>query len=343
MDVEGENTMTYRLSSPHYQAPIIILFLLLLTILTPELRAQETWNTFTGPDGDFTVSFPRAPTREMKTTPQKPFTGQKVELFVYKNGGYSFIASYKDLPFRAGAVNEATILTEYERGLFVDGWLVIGRTPLSDGVFQYEAVMNLPGGKITERPQARMQSRVYFRGRRMYTLSIMSMDAEKFTPDAARFFSSLRFLKPPPAPPVPRRQVLTANEVSAARAALKELRRLAAAESVAPSYDDYVKLLLAVKGEVDGYLADLPPDEVRDEIGLALEAYQDLQRAWNTTRGLLAAPVIGYEPQRTLIVKYGIPIDRRGDMPLMDFKGAVFVIFKAAREHIDRASALLRR
>jgi hypothetical protein len=335
--------MIYRLPAPRYQASIIILLLLSLTTLVPELRALETWSAFTGPDGDFTVSFPGAPEREAKTTPQKPFTRQKVELFIYKNGGHSFIASYKDLPPRAGAVNEEMILTEYERGLFVDGWLAASKTLLSDGSIQYEAVMNLPGGKINERPQARMQSRVYFRGRRMYTLSVMSVDAEQFTPDATRFFSSLRFLKPPPAPPAPRRQVLTAKEVSAARAALKELRKLAAAESVATSYDDYVKLLLAAKGEVDDYLVDIPLGEVRDEIGLALEAYQDLQRAWNTTRGLLAAPIIGYEPQRTLIVKYGIPIDRRGDMPLMDFKGAVFTIFKAAREHIDRASALLRR
>jgi hypothetical protein len=338
---KGENSMTYRLSPPRHQASIIIL--LFLMIFVPELRAQETWSAFMGPDRDFTVSFPGAPERETKTTPQKPFTGQKVELFVYKNSGHSFIASYKDLPPRAGAVDEEMILTEYERGLFVDGWLAASKTPLSDGSFQYEAAMNLPGGNVSERPQARMRSRVYFRGRRMYTLSVMSVDADNFTSDAPRFFSSLRFLKPPPAPLAPRRQVLTANEVTAARAALRELHRLAAAESVVPSYDDYVKLLLVVKGEVEGYLADLPPGEVRDEIGSALEAYQDLQRAWNTTRGLLAAPIIGYEPQRTLIVKYGIPIDRRGDMPLMDFKGAVFTIFKAAREHIDRASALLRR
>jgi hypothetical protein len=331
--------MTYRLSSPRHKASIILLF---LVIFVTRLRAQETWSAFTGPDGDFTVSFPGVTESEKKTTPQKPFTGQQIELFVYKKGGHSFIANYKDLPPRAGVVDEEMILTEYERGLFVDGWLVASRTPLSGGGFQYEAVMNLPGRNLNERRQARMRSCVYFRGRRMYTLSVMSVDADNFTPDAARFFSSLHFLKPPPAPPATRRQVLTANEVTAARAALRELRRLAAAESVAPSYDDYVKLLLAVKGEVDDHLADIRPGEVRDEIGLALEAYQDLQRAWNTTRGLLAAPVIGYEPQRTLIVKYGIPIDRRGDMPLMDFKGAVFVIFKAAREHIDRASALLR-
>jgi len=30
-------------------------------------------------------------------------------------------------------------------------------------------------------------------------------------------------------------------------------------------------------------------------------------------------------------------------MPLMDFNGTVFTIFKAARAHIDRASALLAR
>jgi hypothetical protein len=343
MYMEGENSMTYRLPPPQYQASILIPILLSLTIFVPELRALETWSDFTGPDGDFTISFPGAPERETKPTPQKPFTGQAVELFLYKNGGSSFIASYKDLPSRAGTVNEETILTEYERGLFVDGWLLAGRTTLMDGGFQYEAVMNLPGGNVSERQQARMRSRVFFRGRRMYTLSVMSADAGDFTPDATRFFSSLRFLKLPPVPPTPRRQVLTANEASAARAALRELRRLAAAESVTPPYDDYVRLLLVVKGAVDGYMADLPPGEVKDEIGMALEAYQDLQRAWNTTRGLLAAPVIGYEPQRTLIVKYGIPIDWRGNMPLMDFKGAVFTIFKAAREHIERASALLRR
>lgn len=342
MDVEGENNMTYGSSPPHFQASIIILLLLFLIVFVPELRAQDTWNTFAGPDGDFTVSFPGAPAHETKITPQKPFTGQKIELLVYKNYGDSFITSYKDLPPRAGAVDRGTILTEYERGLFVDGWLVASKTSLPDGGFQYEAVMNLPGGKVSERPQARMQSRVYLRGRRMYTLSVMSMNADNFTPDATRFFSSLRFLKPPPAPPIPRRQILSAKEVSAARAALKELRRLAAAESVSLSYEDNVKLLLVVKGEVDDYLTDIHPGEIRDEIELALESYQDLQRAWNTTRGFLAAPVIGYEPQRTLIVKYGIPIDTRGDMPLMDFKGALSMIFKAAREHIDRASALLR-
>ncbi len=203
--------------------------------------------------------------------------------------------------------------------------------------------MDLPGGKITERRQARMQTRVHFRGSRMYTLSVMSVDANHFAPDSLRFLSSLRFLKPPPIPPAPRKQVLSAREVIAARGALKELRRLAAVEEIAPTYEQYVKLLLEVKGEVDDYLSDLRSGEIKDELSLALEAYMDLQRAWNATRGFLTIPVIGYEPQRTLIVKYGIPIDKRGDMPIMDFKGAIFTIFKAAREHIDRVSILISR
>jgi hypothetical protein len=187
--MEGENSMTYRLSSPRHKASIIIL--LFLMIFVTKLRAQETWSAFMGPDRDFTVSFPGVPEREKKTTPQKPFTGQQIELFVYKKSGHSFIASYKDLPPRAGAVDEEMILTEYERGLFVDGWLVAGRTPLSGGGFQYEAVMNLPGGNLNERRQARMRSCVYFRGRRMYTLSVVSVDAENFTPDALLLLAPL--------------------------------------------------------------------------------------------------------------------------------------------------------
>jgi hypothetical protein len=335
--------MTRRLllSRPSAFATVLVLLLFYPTLVSRALEVSS--GSFTGPDGDFAVSFPGAPMHESRITPQKLFRGQKFELYFYRNGTDSFNLIYKDLPVREGAPDTEMMLAEYERGLFVDGWLVVAQKPLPDSGRQYESLMDLPGGKVTERTQARMQSRVYFRGRRMYTLSAMSKDAVIFTLDAPRFFASLRFLKLPPAPPVSPRQVLSAKEAFAARGALKELRRLAAAESIAPSYDDYVRLLLAVTGEVDDHLADIRPGEVREEISLALAAYQDLQLAWNTTRGLLAMPVVGYEPQRTLILKYGIPIDRRGDMPLMDFAGAIFTIFKAARGHIDRASALLAR
>jgi len=308
----------------------IVLVILLVYPTTISWAQEVSLISFTGPDWDFTISFPGAPTHESRVTPQKRFTGQKFENYFYRNGTDSFNLVYKDLPHRAGAPDTRMMLAEYERGLFVNGWLVVGHTPLPNGGRQYELLMDLPSGKINERLQAKMQSRVYFHGRRMYTLSAMSGDANRFTLDASRFLASLGFLNLPPAPPVSRRQVLTAKEMVAARAALKELRRLAAAELIAPSYEDYVKLLLTVSGEVDDYIADIRPGEVRVEITLGLAAYQDLQCAWNTTRGFMAMPVIGYEPQRTLILTYGIPIDRRGDMPLIDFAGAMFMLFKAA-------------
>jgi hypothetical protein len=261
--------------------------------------------------------------------------------YSYKvDGVYMFTFNYKDLSARAASMEGQQVLTEYERGLFLDAWSVVKREKLPDGGWQYEAVTPLQVG-FKSPPEARLRTRVYFRGSRMYTLAVLSNDPNSPADQAQHFFSTLRFLKAPPPSPTPRRRALTAHEAAAARGALKSLRRLAAAEAVTPDYDEYTKLLLEVKGEVDDYLSDMSPGEVRDEISLALEAYTDLRVAWNATRGFLAVPAALYQPQRTLIAKYGIPIDVRGDIPLMSYQGAVSTIFKAAREHIDRASALL--
>jgi hypothetical protein len=315
---------------------------LFIACLTTASQARQGWSTFTGPDGDFSVQLPAAPTKESKVTPQMPFTGQTVTSYSSGAGeGYSFSVNYKDLPARAASTNAQLILTEYERGLLLDAWSVVGHEKLPGGGWQYEAVTPLQTGSFRSPPKARLWTRVYFRGARLYTLAVLSLDPNRRPDEAQRFFSSLRFLKMPPRPPAPRRQAFTAQEVAAARGALRALRRLAAAEAVAPDYDEYGRLLLDVKGDVDDHLADLSPGEVRDEIELALEAYTDLRVAWSTTRGFLAMPAALYQPQRTLIAKYGIPVDVSGDVPLMDFKGAIFAIFKAAREHIDRASALL--
>lgn len=199
------------------------------------------------------------------------------------------------------SIDGQLILTEYERGLLLDAWSVVNKEILPDGGWQYEAVTPLQIGSFRSPPKARLRTRVYFRGSRMYTLAVLSRDPNRPPDDAQRFFSSLRFLKMPPRPPTPRRQALTGREVAAARGALRALRRLAAAEAVAPDYDEYGRLLLDVKGEVDDHLSDLGPGEIRDEIELALEAYTDLRVAWDTTKGFLAMPAALYQPQRTLL------------------------------------------
>jgi len=64
----------------YLKALIISLF---LTVLPPNATSQEKWHTLVGPDSDFSISFPSIPSRERKVTPQKPFTGQKMELYTY--------------------------------------------------------------------------------------------------------------------------------------------------------------------------------------------------------------------------------------------------------------------
>lgn len=325
-----------RFVAPFYSA-------LLLCLFTQSTIAQEQWRTIVGPDQDFSVSLPAEPERKSEITHQTPFTGQTITSYSARMGeAYFFVVNFRDLPAKVASIDRQQVLTEYERGLFLDAWSVVKQEKLPDGGWQYEAVTPLQVG-FKSPPKARLRTRVYFRGSRMYTLAVLSHDPSSPSDQAQRFFSTLRFMKAPPPPPAPRRRALTAHETAAARGALKSLRRLAAAEAVTPEYDEYTKLLLEVKGEVDGYLSDIGPGEVRDEIRLALEAYTDLRVAWNTTRGFLAVPAALYQPQRTLIAKYGIPIDVRGDIPLMNYQSAVSTIFKAAREHIDRASALLVR
>lgn len=314
-----------------------------LTCAAGAFQAREGWHAVNGPDGDFSVEFPAPPASETIISEQLPFLGQKMFFYSYTvDGAYMFTFNYKDLSAKAASMERQQVLAEYERGLFLDAWSVVKREKLPDGGWQYEAVTPLQVG-FKSPPEARLRTRVYFRGSRMYTLAVLSHDPNSPADWAQRFFSTLRFLKAPPPPPTPRRRALTAHEVAAARGALKSLRRLAAAEAVTPDYDEYTKLLLEVKGEVDDYLSDMGSGEVRDEISLALEAYTDLRVAWNSTRGFLAVPAALYQPQRTLIAKYGIPIDVRGDIPLMNYQGAVSTIFKAAREHINRVSALLAR
>lgn len=277
-------------------------------------------------------------------TPQTPFTRQTITSYSARVGeAYFFTVSFRDLPAKSASMDRQLVLAEYERGLFLDAWSAVNREKLPDGGWQYEAVMSLQVGSYRSPPRSRLRTRVYFRGARMYTLAVLSRDPNGPADKAQRFFSTLRFLKPPLPPPAPRRRALAARESVAARGALKSLRRLAAAEAVTLDYDEYTKLLREVKGEVDDYLSDVGHGEVRDEISLALEAYTDLRVAWNATRGFMAVPAALYQPQRTLIAKYGLPIEVRGEVSMMDSAGAISAIFKAAREHINRAAALLLR
>ncbi len=126
------------MNCPSARHLIALIIFLLFTTLTPNAASQEKWHTLVGPDSDFSISFLSVPSRERKVTPQKPFTGQKMELYTYQNGGSLFSINYKDLPARAGMMNKELVLTEFERGLFVDEWLINSQQQLQDGGRQYE-------------------------------------------------------------------------------------------------------------------------------------------------------------------------------------------------------------
>lgn len=66
-----------RSSMPHLSVTILCL---IFTPFAPDFRAQGDWQTIIGPDKDFVIDFPSTPAHETKKTPQKPFTGQKIEL-----------------------------------------------------------------------------------------------------------------------------------------------------------------------------------------------------------------------------------------------------------------------
>lgn len=186
----------------------------------PTTSAQEQWRTLVGPDQDFSVSLPAEPERQSVITPQTPFTGQTITSYSARVGEtYFFTVSFRDLPAKSASMDRRLILAEYERGLFLDAWSVVGREQSPDGGWQYEAVTPLRVGSYRSPPRARLRSRVYFRGARMYTLAVLSRDPNSPADEAQRFFSTLRFLKAPPPPPAPHRQVLTAREVAAARGA----------------------------------------------------------------------------------------------------------------------------
>ncbi|HWW73787.1 MAG TPA: hypothetical protein VNZ44_00240, partial [Pyrinomonadaceae bacterium] len=68
---------------------------------------------------------------------------------------YYFVVNFRDLPAKAASIDRQQVLTEYERGLFLDAWSVVKQEKLPDGGWQYEAVTPLQVG-FKSPPEARL-------------------------------------------------------------------------------------------------------------------------------------------------------------------------------------------
>jgi hypothetical protein len=124
--------------------------------------------------------------------------------------------------------------------------------------------------------------------------------------------------------------------------ALRALRKMMSATEVGISYQEYGSRLIDLKAEVDEALSQMQPGDLKTEISSAMEAYADASTAWSTAlqhgRDSMFPDL---EPATSLIRKYDLPIDRSIGMPLVMRSVALSKIWGMARNHIERASALM--
>ena len=156
----------------------------------------------------------------------------------------------------------------------------------------------------------------------------------------------------PPKPTVPPKPTIPPKPTvpQAAVDAVKSLRRMKSATDVGINYQQYSSRIIDLKGDVDEAIAQLSDRELKTELTLAMEAYQDALTLWNhmvqssldvvpisTTAGTQAE-----EPAYSLQKKYSIPETTKYDIFVVMTREAIFsTIWAAASEHVDRASELV--
>ena len=162
---------------------------------------------------------------------------------------------------------------------------------------------------------------------------------------------------PAPANGSPPRDAAPTSEV--ATNVVNALRRLPAADgAIGARYQEYGARVTEVKAEVEKSLPALPDGEFKNEVRLALKAYTDARRAWDSIirsnkrhpsmypdSDILAAILQKtYKIPTETLPGLGSP-DDRGYIPTfraMNLDDILSTIWGTAREHTERASALQR-
>ena len=154
--------------------------------------------------------------------------------------------------------------------------------------------------------------------------------------------------------------------------AITALNKINAGTEVGINKLEYSKMLIDAQASVNQASQDLPDEkysELKQELKLAMEAYSDARTIWNkggTDEALLACNIEAKEKPKDelqasinkvfvdmcnpeifqLTVKYQIPTSELFNdikLPAMSKKLGLTIIWKKAKEHIDRASALLNK
>jgi hypothetical protein len=167
--------------------------LLLLMAIAQVTAAQERWQRFSAPDGDFAIEFPATPQHSSVPSNQE---GSSVEVYSVISGRHSYGVVYQDAPQPVDGTSKASLKA------LADGCRLsaqsLGRKLLR--------VRQLPGGIVeclstgpSENdlyPTDRRLERNFVRGRRYYTLSIISWAPSGVDrASGARFFSSFKLAR----------------------------------------------------------------------------------------------------------------------------------------------------
>jgi hypothetical protein len=142
-----------------------------------------------------------------------------------------------------------------------------------------------------------------------------------------------------------RNNQLSPRAITATQEAISALRRLDAATQVGVSFFNYNPLLIDAQAKVNEALPLLPNGNLKNEISLAMEAYNDAYLAWRITNQqgfLISPPPAGLIDGSQLIQKYSLPPSPlSGTSIYVTREDALSTIWTRARQNIDRASSLL--
>jgi hypothetical protein len=127
----------------------------------------------------------------------------------------------------------------------------------------------------------------------------------------------------------------------AAAEAVKALRGVEAATRAGILYHPYSQLVEEAQASVDAAARLLPDGELKSELQAATDAYADAGHAWETRVDGARTLYPNSKPGNVLIEKYGLDTALPTTYGSVTIEPAMEVIWKAAAEHLSRASDLV--
>ena len=133
---------------------------------------------------------------------------------------------------------------------------------------------------------------------------------------------------------------LSEGELVAAEA-VNALREVEAATQGGILYHPYSQLVEEAQASVDAAARLLPDGELKSELQAATDAYADAEHAWERKVDGARTLYPNSKPGNVLIEKYGLDTALPTTYGSVTIEPAMEVIWKAAAEHLSRASELV--